>query len=167
MILFPLFCSFFFTRISAENLSNLIVSEHWAELGVWCPLFIPRAGGAVKCMIHTLWQSRQKDAHRENSHLIITRTTGFVSQGLVFVFFPVWFEVVCTKPRELNSSWTAPCSVKHSPVVCAVGPLWDKQETKWNKNEGEWEGGRLKTERRTKEMNFTATRGKLLLWFVM
>lgn len=96
MILFPLFCSFLFTRISAENLSNLIVSEHWApshwaELGV--PSSSPEQGSAVKCMIHSLWQSRQKNAHRENSHLIITRTTGFVSQGLVFVFCVVWSRV--------------------------------------------------------------------------
>lgn len=163
MILFPLFCLFFFTRISAENLcltwlflsteASPVVGRapsHWAELGVWCPLFIPKllhveappkAGECSEMPDSHSHRAVRKMHTRGNSHLIITRTVWFCR----VCFVPVWFEVVCTKPRELNSSWTAPCSAKHSPVVCAVGPLWDKQETKWNENEERQEGGRLKT----------------------
>lgn len=52
----------------------------------------------------------------------------------------------------------APCSAKHSSVACAVGPLWDKQETQWMKNKEGGEGGKLKTERKTEQTPLSCRR---------
>lgn len=169
MILFPLLF-FFSTRISAENLcltwlflsteASPVVGKapsHWAELGVWHPLFIPK----LLPMEAPPQTGKCSEMHDSHSHRPVRKmhTEKILTwlprehQVLFLIFVPGCFEVVCTKPREfkslqqfLNSSLLR----KHSPVVCAVGPLWDKQETKWNKNEEGRERGRLNTERRTK-----------------
>lgn len=75
MILFPLFCLFFSTRISAENLcltwlflsteASPVVGRapsHWAELGVWCPLFIPKLL-PVEAPLETGKCSEMHDSH--------------------------------------------------------------------------------------------------------
>lgn len=110
-----------------QKISNLIFSEHWfLSRGGKSSFPLSWAGCLVsplhpktaspgsssqsrgvqwnKCMIHTLSQSSQKNAYRENSHLIITRT-GLILQGL-FCSCVVWGRVHQTQRTEqfLNSS---------------------------------------------------------------
>lgn len=122
MILFPLFCLFFFTRISAENLcltwlflsteASPVVGRapsHWAELGVWCPLFIPKRL-PVEAPPKTGKCSEMHDSHshrpvrKMHTEKILTwspREHQVLFRRVCFV--PGCFEVVCTKPREFKS----------------------------------------------------------------
>lgn len=109
MISFPLFCLFFFTRISAENLcltwlflsTELLPTELSLVFGVpsssqncftW--QLLPEQG-AVKCMIHTRSQSSHKNAHGER----IPTWSSREQRGLFgrAGFVPVGFEVLQTQ----------------------------------------------------------------------
>lgn len=115
MISFPLFCLFFFTRISAENLclTWLFLSTEaspYTELSLVLGVpsssqtcfpwkLLPKQGSAVKCMIHTLTEQPEKCTQREREFsLDHHENNGVCLAGLVLFLWALKF----SKPRELK-----------------------------------------------------------------
>lgn len=141
MISFPLFCLFFFTRISAENLcltwlflsteASPVVGRapsHWAELGVWCPLFTPKLlhleapPKAGKCSemhdSHTLTEQPEKCTERER--ILTWSSRG--QRGLFgrVGFVPVVLEVLQTQRIKEPAPALEQLLAQQNTVQCFV-----------------------------------------------